>query len=199
MCRKIIMQIWIRVGIFPGGGGGGGVLPCMYAYWVCAPRETPIFNPKFPFRSISFSQMKQYSAPEHHHFTFFAILETIIFTISSPPAVSLLQPARTQSVLQSVPETPTFMLELAPEPCIFTLELPAFSRLSSFRSPPCFTLPRHIPTKIWGEYPPPPPRAYFQLKVIFRQQCPLQFRAFVYYKLIWREFPRPIDQEICQY
>ena len=34
---------------------------------------------------------------------------------------------------------------------------PTFSRLigSSFRSPcPFFTLPRHIPTKIWGEYPP---------------------------------------------
>ena len=37
---------------------------------------------------------------------------------------------------------------------------PAFSRstVSSFRSPcPFFTLPRHIPTKIWDEYPPPPP------------------------------------------
>ena len=29
----------------------------MYAYWVCAARETPIFSPEFPFRSISFSQI----------------------------------------------------------------------------------------------------------------------------------------------
>ena len=49
---------------------GWGTLPYMYAYWVCAARETPIFSPKFPLRSISFSQMTQYSAPEHHHFTF---------------------------------------------------------------------------------------------------------------------------------
>ena len=42
----------------------------MYAYWVCAARETPIFSPEFPFRSISFSQNYQKN-PEHHHFTFF--------------------------------------------------------------------------------------------------------------------------------
>ena len=37
---------------------------------------------------------------------------------------------------------------------------PTFSRStgSPFRSPcPFFTLPRHIPIKMWGEYPPPPP------------------------------------------
>ena len=34
-------------------GGGGGVLPYIgILQWVCAARETPIFNPKFPFRSI---------------------------------------------------------------------------------------------------------------------------------------------------
>ena len=38
---------------------------------------------------------------------------------------------------------------------------PAFActTVSSFRSPgPISTLPRHIPTKIWDEYIPPPPR-----------------------------------------
>ena len=56
-------------------------------------------------------------------------------------------------------------LKLVPEPRIFKLNLngsssfrsPTFSRStgSSFRSPcPFFTLPRHIPTKVWGEYPP---------------------------------------------
>ena len=29
-------------------------------------------------------------------------------------------------------------------------------RSSSLRSPPFFTLPRHLTTKIWGECPPPP-------------------------------------------
>ena len=43
------------------GGGGAG----------CAARETPIFSPEFPFRSISFSQISKKSVPEHHHFTFF--------------------------------------------------------------------------------------------------------------------------------
>ena len=43
----------------------------MYAYWVCAARETPIFSPEFPFRSISFSQITKKSVPEHHHLTFF--------------------------------------------------------------------------------------------------------------------------------
>ena len=57
-----------------------------HAYWVCAARETPIFSPKFPFRSISFSQIFSYSAPEHHHFTVFAVPETIIFNISLPTA-----------------------------------------------------------------------------------------------------------------
>ena len=50
--------------------GGGGYFH-MYAYWVCAARETPIFSPEFPFRSISFSQITKKSVPEHHHFTFF--------------------------------------------------------------------------------------------------------------------------------
>ena len=42
----------------------------MYAYWVCAARETPIFSPEFPFRSISFLQISKKSVPGHHHFTF---------------------------------------------------------------------------------------------------------------------------------
>ena len=54
-----------------GGGGGGGGYFHMYAYWVCAARETPFFSPEFPFWSISFSQITKKSVPEHHHFTFF--------------------------------------------------------------------------------------------------------------------------------
>ena len=43
----------------------------MYAYWVCAARETPIFSPEFLFRSISFSQIYPKSVPEHSPFYFF--------------------------------------------------------------------------------------------------------------------------------
>ena len=137
---------------------------------MCHARETPIFNPKFPIRSISFSQMKKYSAPEHDHFTVFAVPETIIFEILLPTAglfswaprarsraphfhattrpshlSSLRSPEYftlpwcsgvsgqpecqpdTSYILQSVPETCIFTLELpelAPESRIFMLELP---------------------------------------------------------------------------
>ena len=108
----------------------------------------------------------------------FAVPETIIFKISlistrsSPPTTGS---ARTQSVWQRRG------FEAVPEIRIFTLKTdqarsgdsyfhaqngsssfrsPTFSRSpgSPFRSPcPFFTFPRHTPTNIWGEYPPPPP------------------------------------------
>ena len=86
--------------------GPGGYFH-MYAYWVCATRETPIFSPEFPFRSISFSQITKKSVLQHHYFTFFG----------------------------------------------------GFCRSGDhhFQNFFNFTLPRHMPTKIWGEYPPPPP------------------------------------------
>ena len=43
-------------------------------------------------------------------------------------------------------------LKLVREPHIFTLDRELVPEPCQF-----FTLPRHIPTKIWGEYPPPPP------------------------------------------
>ena len=99
----------------------------MYAYWVCAARETPIFSPEFSFRSISFSQITKIirsgASPfytfcgfcrsgDHHFQNFFnfnpfvadfAVPETIIskisliLTRSSPPTAGS---ARTQSVRQ---------------------------------------------------------------------------------------------------
>ena len=54
-----------------GGGGGGGHFH-IYAYWVCAAQETPIFSPKFPLQTTN---EKKKSTPEHHHFTFFAAPE----------------------------------------------------------------------------------------------------------------------------
>ena len=145
----------------PGGGGGGGYFH-MYACWVCAARETPIFSPKFPLRSIPFSQMTKISAPEHHHLIFFCrsgdhhfqhffTFQPFIaahgrLTAASPWVSGRPQCQPDASYIQSVPETPTFTLELAPEPHIFTLELAP--------EPPFFTLPWHIPTKTLGECPP---------------------------------------------
>ena len=146
------------------------------------PRERPPFSapnfrygaynfyklPKNPFRSITIL----------HFLADFAVPETIIFKISlistrsSPPTAGS---ARTQSVRQrrsvlAVPEIRIFTLKTAQarsgaphfqaQSGSSSFRSPAFSRStgSLFQSPgQFFTLPRHIPTKIWGEYPPPPP------------------------------------------
>ena len=80
----------------PRGGGGGGYCH-IYAYWVCAARETPIFSPNFPIRSISFSQnVKIFRSGVSPFYNFFAVQDTIIFEISlrsshlSPPTAGLL-------------------------------------------------------------------------------------------------------------
>ena len=131
----------INVSDAPRGGGGGYFH--MYAYWVCAARETPIFSPAFPFRSISFSQIPKKSVPEHHHLTFFGgfcrsgdhhFQNFLISTRSSPPTADSDRTQRrglARRVL-AVPESPIFMLKrikLVPEPPIFKLvpETPIFT------------------------------------------------------------------------
>ena len=142
----------------------------MYAYWVCAARETPIFSPEFLFRSISFSQISPKSVPEHHHFTFladFAVPETVIFrtqSVRQRRGLAAGQSASARRVL-AIPESSIFTLKTAlarsGAPHFYaqngsnSFRRPSFSRTgSSFRSPcPCFTLPRHIPMpKFGGEY-----------------------------------------------
>ena len=66
----------------PRGGGGGTSI--IYAYWVRAARETPIFSPEFPFRSISFSQnypkkIRSGASPLYIYLAEYAVKETIIF------------------------------------------------------------------------------------------------------------------------
>ena len=96
-----------------GEEGGGGV----HAYWVCAARETPIFSPKLTIRSISFSQMSKYSEPEHHHFTFFGVPDSIIFEIylRSIAAHGRLTQPSSPSSLRSPALSRSSPLELAPE------------------------------------------------------------------------------------
>ena len=77
------------------GGGGGGALPYICILGMCQ-RETPIFSPKFPLQSISFSQMTNIFRSGASPFYIFAIPETIIFKFSSrtsrllPPTAGLL-------------------------------------------------------------------------------------------------------------
>ena len=136
----------------------------MYAYWVCAARETPIFSPEFPFRSI----LSSGASPFYSFFADFAVPETIIFKISliiashgrfSPPnaapRVSQTRPcssgeshfhAKTDQARSGAPH---FQAQNGSS----SFRRPPFSRSigSSFRSPcQVFTLPRHIPTKIGG-------------------------------------------------
>ena len=116
-----------------------------YAYWVCAARETPIFSPKFPFRSISSLQIFKYFVPEHHQFKVFCRSgdhNFRNFAAQCPPDASyspFRRPAFSRSSSASSLQSPALVFtlelpELAPEPSII--------RSSSIRSPPFFTLPR---------------------------------------------------------
>ena len=143
--------------------GGGG-------YWVCATPETPIsalnfrsgsyhFHtlPKIPFRSISIL----------HFLGELCRFETIIFKISlistrsSPATAGSARQHHWLAAGQSASQTRPGSLR---ETRIFTLKTdPALSgaphvqaQNGYFRSRGSFfTLPRHVPSKIWGEYPPP--------------------------------------------
>ena len=136
----------------------------MYAYWVCAARETPIFSPEFPFRSISFSQITPKNirfgaSPFYIFLADFAVPETIIFKIS---LISTRSSPPTAGSAERAPRRPGSSGDshFHAQNGSSSFRSPAFSRStgSSIRSPgQVFTLPRHIPTKIWGEYPPPPP------------------------------------------
>ena len=85
-----------------GGGGEGHFHIC--AYWVCAIFETPIFSPKLPLQSISFSQIKfknplrsitilEFLPFQRPSFSKFLYLQAV----PSPPTAGLLRPARTRS------------------------------------------------------------------------------------------------------
>ena len=153
-------------------GGGGG-----HFHWVCATRETPIFSRHFPLQSISFSQMTNKSAPEHHHFTVFAAPETIIFKISSPKSRSVAarrrltagRPNEREAFWQR-PGVTAGQRASQTRRTINQLRRPAFhaqarSRAPHFHAraapeppPPIFHFAvAHIglPTKMWGECPSP--------------------------------------------
>ena len=98
-------------------GGGGGYCHNMYAYWVCAANEIPIFSHEFPFRSISFFRNYQKnpfrSITILHFMAEFAVPETIIFKISlisthSSPPTAAAQRVRQRRGLAAVPEIRIF-------------------------------------------------------------------------------------------
>ena len=124
---------------------------------MCCVRD-PIFSPEFPFRSISFSQISKKSVPEHHNFTFLGGFchsgyhHFQNFFNFNPFIAShgRLSPNAKRSAAPRVSQTRPVSSG--------DWHFHAQNGSSSFRSPcPFFTLPRHIPTKIWSEYPPPPP------------------------------------------
>ena len=162
----------------PGGGGGGGLLPYVCILGMCRARD-PHFQPWISVpEHIIFTNYPK-SVPEHHHFTFFGgfcrsgdhnfpnFFHFNPFIAShgrfSPNAKHSAAPRvrsrsgdthfpaqNGSSLFWSPPFSSSKRLKLVPEPHIFTLD----------REPvpePLPILPRHIPTKIWGEYPPPPP------------------------------------------
>ena len=129
----------------------------------------PLFSPKFPLRSISFSQMTTYTTPEHHHYTFFAVpcrehhFQKCIYVkaiLRRPRSAYCNQPKR-----KAFRERPGVSDWPEYQPCRHVLQnqfrrpplsrssslwSPAFSRSSSLRSPPIFAAHTY-PT------PPPPP------------------------------------------
>ena len=151
-------------------GGGGGVLPYVWILGMCRARD-PFFQPWIsfpehiiftdypkicsgaspfyifwrilPFRRPSFSKFLSFQ-PVHRlrqRRGLAAVLEILIFTLKTDQAHSGDPHFQAQNGSSSF-RNPTF----------------SCSTGSSFRSP-CqfFTLPRHIPTKIWVSTPPSPP------------------------------------------
>ena len=140
---------------------------------MCSARETPIFSPEFPFRSISFSQITPNSVPEHHHFTFFGGFcrsgdHHFQNFFNFNPFIASHGQLRPNAKRSAAPRVSGRSGDIR----IFTLKTdqarsgaphfhaqngsssfrsPTFSLStgSSFRSPcPFFTLPRHMPIKI---------------------------------------------------
>ena len=138
--------------------------------------------PKNLFRSITILHfLADFAIPETIIFNI-----SLISTRSSPPTAgsARMQSVRQRRGLAGVPEIRIFTLKtdqarsgdshfhaqngsssfrspefsrskrlkLVPEPHIFTCDRELVPEPCPF-----FTLPRHMPTKIWGEYPPPPP------------------------------------------
>ena len=140
----------------------------MYAYWVCAAWETPIFSPKFPIRSISFSQMTKKSAPEHlhffcrsgdHHLKHFFNFNPFIaahgrLTAATPNAKHLGSTAGLAAGQSASQTCPTVSSRDPHFHARAHSGAPHFHTRALSGAPPFFTLPWHIPTKIWGEYPP---------------------------------------------
>ena len=143
---------------------------CMHIGYV--PRERPPFSalnfrsgayhfhklPKNPFRSITILYvLADFAVPETIIFKM-----TLISTRSSPPTAGSAAAAWRPEIRiftlktdQARSGAPHFQAQNGSS----SFRSPAFSRStgSSFRSPgPFFTLPRHIPTKIWVNPPPPP-------------------------------------------
>ena len=145
-------------------GPAPGPFPAIMGIWLCSIFKTPIFNPKFPLQSISFPQITEISAPEHHqsfcrykeHISFKKFTVHGRFTAASPSAK---RSASVQGPLQGSnwPERPEMLyfyaLPLAParETIISMLKIISRSRALHFSIRRGTYL-----QKIYGSSVPPP-------------------------------------------
>ena len=131
-------------------GGGGGYFH-MYTYWV----------------AYHFHKLPTNSVPEHHHFKIFGgfcrsrdhHFQNVFNFNPFIASHGRLSPNAKRSAAPRVSGRSADS-HFHAQNGSSSFGSPTFSRStgSSFRNPcPFFTSPRHIPTKIWGEYPPPPP------------------------------------------
>ena len=151
----------------------------LWAYWVCSIFKTPIFNPKFPLQSISFSQITEISAPEHHHFRVFAATKNLILKLS-PSTAGLLRLARARSVppaLRARSGAPTgprgqrcyiFTLFRSGSRPLERLSYPCKKKLISRSRALRFSIRRGTYLQKCGSSAPPPPQGGWVFTCIWR-------------------------------
>ena len=141
---------------------------------MCRTRDSHFPPHKFPFRSISFSQMankfrfraapflvvRQILPFRRPSFSIsFLILHVVTFYSSLPPAASHAEcqpdkhPSITHAHISQYLET---LLKVSSRVSNISSGDPHF-HVPAGSEAPHFYFARHIPTKMWGECPPPPP------------------------------------------
>ena len=154
------------------GGGGGGTSIYICILGMCQ-RETPIFSPKFPLQSISFSHITNIFHTGASPFYIFAIPETIIFKFSSrtsrllPPTAGLLQPAPAGSGrLECQPGASYKVSSGDPHFHAWAHSGASHFHVRARSGAPHFSLCRGTYLPKFGVSAPPPPRCTLQLSAL---------------------------------
>ena len=130
----------------------------MYAYWVCAARETPISALNFRSGAYNFYKLAKNPFRSITILLFladFAVRETIIFKISRRSGDSHFHAQNGSSSFRSPAFSSSKRLKLVPEPHIFTLDRePVLEPLPIFHFAAAHTYQN------LGWVPPPPPGGF---------------------------------------